>query len=84
METLTILIAQTKGAAIIEIILLLLVAVVVGYITAWRYFRSVYLKRIEVIESGIDELKKQIVDLEAEKSNLGKRLSELEAEKNHD
>ena len=45
METLVIFLAQSKTAAIIDIILLLLVAGIIGYIIAWLYYRSVCRKR---------------------------------------
>ena len=84
MNTLTLLLAQTKSAAIIEIILLLLVAVIIGYITSWLYYKSVYTKKIEIIESEMEGLKKQIADLEEDKLSLEKRISEMEAEQSDD
>ncbi|MFH1298049.1 MAG: hypothetical protein ABIJ04_12405 [Bacteroidota bacterium] len=55
MSILLILLAQTKSDATIEILLLLLVAAIIGYITAWLYYRSIYAKRIKAIESERDE-----------------------------
>lgn len=80
MNTLTILLAQTKSAATIEIILLLLGAVIIGYVTAWLYSKSIYSKKIEIIESDNHELKSKIEDLKADKSNLQKLLLEKDNE----
>ncbi len=79
MNTLIILLAQTKGVAIIEILFLLLVAAIIGYITSWLYHKSIYGKNMKAIESERDELKNQIIHLQAEKSNLKKEVSALKA-----
>ena len=82
METLIIFLAQTKSAAIIEIILLLLVAGIIGYVTAWLYYRSVYTKIINKLESEKEELNKQIGRLNENnnelKLHLGKKDEEIE------
>ena len=74
MNTLIILLTQTKNEATIEILLLLLVAGIIGYITAWLYSRSVYTAKINTIESNEEELKNQIISLNTDKSNLHKSL----------
>src|SRR4030042_6820749 len=83
MSTLIILLAQTKSEAAIEILSLLVVAAIIGYITAWLYYKSVYIKRIKTIESEKDELNKHIVILNADKSNLQKSLHERKNEIEH-
>ena len=65
MNTLTILLAQTKSEATLEIILMLLGSAIIGYITAWLYYKSVYEKRIKVIETEKHELNNRIVNLDA-------------------
>ena len=50
MNTLLILAVQTKGVAIIVILSLVLGAAIIAYLTAWLYYKSIYVKRIEVIE----------------------------------
>jgi predicted flap endonuclease-1-like 5' DNA nuclease len=80
MNTLTILLTQTKSAAVIEIILLLLGAVIIGYVTAWLYYKSVYVKQIKNNEAEIDKLRKQISDLEEDKRNFQKLLLEKDNE----
>jgi len=83
MNTLLILLAQTKSGATIEILSLLLVAAIIGYVTAWLYYKSVYVRKIKVIESEKDELNKQIVTLNADNSSLQKNLNEKENEMEH-
>jgi predicted flap endonuclease-1-like 5' DNA nuclease len=80
MNTLFILLVQTKISATIEILFLLLIAAIIGYITAWLYYKSIYVPRIKTIESEKDELKKDIVALKAENSNLHKKLQENDIE----
>jgi predicted flap endonuclease-1-like 5' DNA nuclease len=72
--------AQTKSEAAIEIIGLLLVSAIIGYVTAWLYTRSVFMRKIKVAETEKDSLKNIIVALNADKSNLYKRLHEKELE----
>ena len=79
MSTLIILLAQTKGVAIIEILSLLLVAAIIGYITSWLYHKSIYVKNMKAIESEKDELKNQIANLTAENNNLIKEVHALKA-----
>ncbi|HAF27718.1 MAG TPA: hypothetical protein DCG75_01600 [Bacteroidales bacterium] len=83
MNTLTILLEQTKTAAAIEIILLLLVAVIIGYVTAWLYYKSIYSKKIEILESENEELKRKTEGLKADKSNLQMLLLEKDNEVIH-
>jgi predicted flap endonuclease-1-like 5' DNA nuclease len=83
MSNLVILLAQTKNEATIEILSLLLVAAIIGFITAWLYYRSIYVKRIKAIESKKDELNLQIVDLNKDKKDLHKSLREKEHEMEH-
>ncbi len=80
MNTLLILAVQTKGVAIIVILSLVLGATIIAYLTAWLYYKSIYVKRIEVIESEKEELNSQIVNLNTEISNLQKSLGEREHE----
>jgi len=80
MSTLIILIAQTKGEATLVILSLLLVAAIIGYITAWLYYKSIYVPRIKAIESEKHELNTHIVNLNADKINLQKSLSEKDNE----
>jgi predicted flap endonuclease-1-like 5' DNA nuclease len=83
MNTLIIFLAQTKSGATIEILSLLLVAAIIGYITAWLYYKSIYERRIKVIESEKHELNNRIVNLNGDISNLHKSLSEKDNEMEH-
>ncbi|OFX83960.1 MAG: hypothetical protein A2W99_03600 [Bacteroidetes bacterium GWF2_33_16] len=83
MNILTIFLALTKSAAIIEIILLLLGAVTIGYVTAWLYYKSIYSKKIEIIESDNEELKNKNENLKTDKSNFQKLLLEKDNEVIH-
>jgi len=80
MSTLIILLAQTKIIATIEILSFLLVAAIIGYVTAWLYYKSIYVRRIKAIEAEKDELKNHIINLNTDKSNLQKRLGEKDNE----
>jgi len=80
MSTLIILSIQTKGVAIIVIISLLLGAAIIGYLTAWLYYKSIYVKRINVIQSEKDELDRQITVLNAEISKLKENLLDKDKE----
>lgn len=83
MNALIIILAQTKSGATIEILLLLLVAAIIGYVTAWLFYKSVYVRKIKIIETDREELKIKIVNLNADKSNLQKSLAEKEKNIEH-
>ncbi len=76
MNSLAILLAQTKSEATFEIILMLLGSAIIAYLTAMLYYRAVYEKRIKVIEAGKHELNNHIINLDAEIFNLKKNLIE--------
>ena len=80
MSTLIILAVQTKGVAIIVILALLLGAAAIGYLTAWLYCKSIYVKIIKAMESERDELNNKIAILETDISNLQKNLLEKDNE----
>lgn len=81
MNTLIILLAQTKGEATIEILSFLLVAAIIGYVTAWLFYKSVYEKRIKAVEADKHELNNRIVNLDGIVVDLKKKLSVNEKEK---
>lgn len=83
MYTLTILLAQTKSEATLEIILMLLGSAIIGYVTAWLYYKFVYEKKIEVIETEKHELNNRIVNLDSEIFNLKKSLNDKDEEIEH-
>lgn len=83
MNTLVILLVQSKSGATVEILSLLLVAAIIGYVTAWLYYKSIYEKRTKAIESEMDELKNQVVNLNEDKNNLNKSLGKKDDEISH-
>jgi predicted flap endonuclease-1-like 5' DNA nuclease len=76
MNTLSVLLVQTKGEATLTIISLLLVAAIIGYVTAWLYTRSVYERKLKAIESDKHELNNRIVNLDGSIVDLNKKISE--------
>ena len=80
MSTLLILAIQTKGVAIIVILALLLGAAIIGYLSAWFYCKSIYVKKINIIQAEKDELDRQIADLNEEISKLQESLLEKDKE----
>ncbi|MDD4747596.1 MAG: hypothetical protein PHW19_09970 [Salinivirgaceae bacterium] len=83
MKTLLILLAQTKFTATMEIVGLLLVAGIIGFFTAWFYSKSISTKKIEALESEIDNLKQQLGKLNAENNTLQGSLNDKEDETKH-
>jgi predicted flap endonuclease-1-like 5' DNA nuclease len=80
MKTIYILLSQTKAEATFEILALLLVAVVIGYLTSWLFYKAVYAKRLRAIEYERHEFNNHIINLNADKSNLKRDLLEMEKE----
>ena len=83
MNTLIILLAQTKTEATFEILLMLLGSAVIGYVTAWLYYKSIYEKKLEVIENEKHELNNRIVNLDSEIFKLKKNLNDKDEETEH-
>lgn len=76
MNTAFIVIAQTKGGATFEILLLLIVAAIIAYITAWLFYRSVYEKKLKEIESDKHDLNNRIINLNGKIVDLQKNLDD--------
>jgi peptidoglycan hydrolase CwlO-like protein len=84
--------AQSVTGAVITIVALLLVAAIIGYVTAWFYAKSVYtpiIKRLEAEKADLQKqvagLKDDITKLEAKIEKLNQDIAKLEneiAEKN--
>lgn len=66
MTTLISILAQTKTGAIIEIIVLLLIAGCIAYLTAYYYYKSIYLKKIKSLEEEKSDMANKISDLQDE------------------
>jgi len=80
MNSLIILIISTKGVAVIEIIFLLLIAAIIGFLTAWLFQKSKYEKKIMVKEDEINNLKTKLLDIEEHNNNLKANLKSDEIE----
>jgi predicted flap endonuclease-1-like 5' DNA nuclease len=80
MNNLTILLAIIKSGAILEILLLLLVAVIIGYVTAMLYYKSVYGKQILTAESEKADLKIEIENLQNTLENTNQDLSDRDVQ----
>ena len=77
MKLLFILLAQSVAGSVIEIVLLLLVAGLIGYFTAWFYAKSVYTPIIKGLEEEKTELNRQILGLKDDISKLNGTVDKL-------
>ena len=73
MTTFDTILAQTLAGTVIEIIVLLLVAGMIGYFTSYFYYRGIYRKKIHKLDSDLNDLQikndgllDQIIKLEKE------------------
>ncbi len=80
MNTLLIILALTKGGATLEIIAMLLVSGIIGYVTAWFYAKSIYKAKIEAIEYERHEFNNRIINLNGERNKAEDALIEKDKE----
>lgn len=80
MQTLIMLLAETKSEAIIEMLPLLFGGVIIGCITLGLYYKSSGTRPIEISRPEMGPLKKQNINLYAEKGDLKERLCEKQNE----
>lgn len=87
MTQLFIQLAQSVTGAVITIVALLLVAAIIGFLTAWYYAKSVYTPKIKALEDEnaglrreIGSLKGEVRKLDDEKSLMHKKIVRLEEE----
>jgi len=73
MSTFNTILAQTLAGTVIEIIVLLLVAGMIGYLTSFFYYRSIYQKKI-------DKLKSEMKDLQIKNDGLLDQIDQLNKE----
>ena len=85
MITYNTILAQTLAGTIVEIIVLLLVAGLIGYFTSYLYYRGIYRKKIHKLEGDLkdlqidnDKLSDQIAKLEKELEEKEKEMKEKE------
>jgi peptidoglycan hydrolase CwlO-like protein len=72
-----IILAQSVTGAVITIVALLLVAALIGYLTAWFYAKSVYTPIIKGLEAEKADLQKQVAGLKDDVSRLNGKVDEL-------
>ena len=80
MNTIAILLMQARTEAILVILSLLLGAAIIGYITAWLYFRFTQKSKAAALESSIENHKKQIDQLKMQNNRLENDLTEKSRE----
>jgi peptidoglycan hydrolase CwlO-like protein len=78
MKPLFILLAQSTTGPIIEIVLLLLGAVLIGFLTAWFYQKSVYTPVIRKLEAEKEDLNKKIEGLNNDIIGFKAKIGDLE------
>ncbi|PKP09276.1 MAG: hypothetical protein CVU09_12225 [Bacteroidetes bacterium HGW-Bacteroidetes-4] len=76
MNTLTIILAQTRTGSIIEMVILLVVAALIGYLTAYFYHKAIYTQKLNKIQDDNDKLKNQLSSLQQQVNKLEKELKE--------
>jgi peptidoglycan hydrolase CwlO-like protein len=69
--------ALSNTGAVVLFIILLLVAGIIGYLTAWFYAKSVYKPIIKRLEDEKTALNKQIDGLKSDIGKLNKNIEEL-------
>lgn len=72
-----ILLAQSVTGAVITIVALLLVAAIIGYLTAWFYAKSVYTPIIKGLENEKADLLKQVAGLKDDITRLNSKVEGL-------
>jgi len=77
MTLLFIQLAQTVTGAVITIVALLLVAVIIGYFTAWLYAKSVYTPVIKGLETDKAGLIMQVAGLNDDINKLTGKIEKL-------
>jgi len=77
MTQLFIQLAQSVTGAVITIVGLLLVAAIIGYLSAWFYAKSVYTPIIKGLETDKAELNKQVTGLKDDVAKLNGKVDKL-------
>jgi hypothetical protein len=87
MTQLFIQLAQSVTGAVITIVALLLVAAIIGFLTAWYYAKSVYTPKIKALEDEnaglnreVDSLKGEIRNLNDKATLMNQKIAKLEEE----
>jgi uncharacterized protein YegP (UPF0339 family) len=77
MELQFIQLAQSVTGAVVTIVLLLLVAAIIGYFTAWFYAKSIYLPKIKALEEEKAALEKKVDGLKDDAKKLNDTIDKL-------
>jgi peptidoglycan hydrolase CwlO-like protein len=77
MNQLSIILAQSVTGAVLSIIALLLVAAIIGYLTAWFYAKSVYTPVIKNLEAEKAELLNQVASLKSDLTRANGKVDKL-------
>lgn len=77
MTQLFIQLAQSVTGAVIAIVALLLVAALIGYVTAWFYAKSIYTPVIKRLETEKADLQKQVAGLKDDITKLNAGIEKL-------
>lgn len=64
MNTIAVLLMLARAEATLVIISLLLISAIIGYVTAWLYFKLIHKREVEALELTTQELTKENVGLE--------------------
>jgi len=83
MNTLAVLLVQTRVEATVIFLSLLLVASVIGYLTSWLYYKSIYKTNLSAIKAESYGYKNRIASLDTTIGNLNRSLIENEKEIKH-
>lgn len=75
-----ILLAQSVTAAVIEIVLLLIGAALIGFLTAWFYQKHFYTPIVKRLEDEKVDLNNQIIGLKTDIADLNKQVAGLKSE----
>jgi peptidoglycan hydrolase CwlO-like protein len=78
MKSLLLILAMSPALAAVLIVVLLLVAGVIGYITAWFYAKSVYTPVIKKLEDEKAQLNHEISGLKSEIGKLEDKIKDLD------
>ena len=68
---------HSVAGAVITIVALLLVAAIIGYLTAWFYAKSVYTPIIKGLEAEKEDLLKQVAGLKDDVKKLNSTVESL-------
>ena len=78
MNALLSILATTNRGGTLAMVLFLLFAGVIGFFTAYYYFRSYYAKEISTLKAQKEGLERKVKGLQAANDDLNKKIEALE------